>query len=354
MLTIRPAFRPWLLLAGLCIMLGLGASAQAASRDLAVLVVGRSGDPAMAAQERQVIDKLNHGRNARGWSPRTLPIYSYHFDKEGERAYCEQRLKIKASDLVVVGLVELESGVPVSFVYRESSVRNAEKCADNIMERAKAELASRGATPRASSTPRPVAATSPRPATTPKAPVTPAASTTPRPVASTTPRPVASTTPRPAVTPKAPVTPVGTPTVRPIVTVTPTVRPVASSTPATSPSPAATTPRPVASSSPVAVQTTPASPTVVAPPNPNDRWALQVGLVSTLEKAHLLARKMKEDGHKPVTIRRGSKDGKVVFRVFIGFFTTQAEAYAKAKETKEAGLDCFSVKIDPALGEVVP
>lgn len=347
------AIAPRILLFGLCLWWGLAASAQAAGRDLAVLVVGRSTDATMAAQERQIIDKLNQGRNQRGWNPRTLPIYSYHFDKDGERVYCEQRLKVKATDLVVVGLVELEGGVPVHFVYRESNVRNAEKCADMVMERAKAELASRGVTVAArpstpTSTPRPVVVVSPRP------PVVPAGSPTVRPVvvSSPTTRPVVTVTPSPR-----PVV-VSSPTTRPVVTVTPSPRPVVVVTPTTRPVVTVTpTPRPVTpspgpvTSTPVAVQTPGPIQTVTA--NPNDRWAIQVGLVSSLDKARILAQKMKDEGHKPVEIRKMAKDGKVMFRVLIGFFSAKTDVVAKVKEMRDAGVDCFSVLIDPSLGQVV-
>jgi len=312
---------PRMMLFGLCLWWALAASAQAAGRDLAVLVVGRSTDATMAAQERQIIDKLNQGRGMRGWSPRMLPIYSYHFDKEGERVYCEQRLKVKATDLVVVGLVELESGVPVNFVYRESTVRNADKCADNVMERAKVELANRGLTASRPSTP----------------------TSTPRPRVTSTPstRPVAVVTPKP---------PVGSPTVRPLASTTPSPRPVVTTTPrpVTTGTPS---PGPTAPSTPVAVRTP--GPTHTVTPNANDRWAIQVGLVSSLDQARTLAQKMRTDGHKPVEIRKTVKDGKVMFRVLIGFFSVQAEAYAKVKELREGGLDCFSVRIDPSLGQIV-
>src|SRR5437879_5223210 len=112
-MNLRQAFVSTMVLVGL-----LSGPVHAADPQMAVLVVGKASDKAMADSERVIVDGLTRARAAKGWSHRSLPIYSYHFDKTVERSYCEERLKVKAADLVVVGLVELESGVPIRFIER--------------------------------------------------------------------------------------------------------------------------------------------------------------------------------------------------------------------------------------------
>lgn len=358
-------FKKWLAVGlGVAALFGASVPSYANGRDLAVLVVGRSSDSAMAARERVIIDQLTKLRVARGWNHKLLPIYSYHFEKSAEKSYCEDRLKVKASDLVVVGLVELESGVPVDFVYRENDVMTAEPVAGKVMDRARAELAARG---RVASTTSPVAAppspkppapngTRPTPSTaavTPRPSPRPvAASPTTKPAPAPSTKPVAAQTTKPATV--AVTTAPSTPTMKPIVlkpappaaTKPAPVRPAAP----VRPIPVVAAPKP--STKPVAV--TPAATKPAGPPasGVNEHWAVQVGLFSTLEKARLMVEKLKESNIEG-EIRKGMKDGAVVFRVIVGSFKSQAEAYAQAKAMTEAGTAGFSVRVDSALGQVV-
>lgn len=342
--------------------LGSVAPAFAAGRDLAVLVVGNGSDKEMNQRERSIIETLTRLRLQRGWNHKILPIYSYHFDKTAERSYCEERLKVKAGDLVLVGLVELESGVPIEFVYRETDVANTGTAADKVMDRARTELAARGrvasATPAPSATEpgRPPATTRPSPA---KPPTASASTTHTSPPTATSPRPVGGVT----VT-TAPITPV----LRPATTSTAsasTPKPVAPASTASIPKPAdpttvASTPKPA--SLPSAVPAAPATTTVAVNPSTttptapatNEVWGVQLGLFSTLEKARLAIEKLRQTiPDLQAEIRKGTKDGQVVYRVISGTFVSQAEAYTRAKALAETGVAGFSVKVDAGLGPVV-
>lgn len=296
-MNLRPAmFALTALFLGSCALLG-PAPAAAAGKDIAVLVVGKGNDADLAARERMVVDQLTRARSQKGWSHKVLPIYSYHFDKTVERTYCEERLKVKASELVVVGLVELESGVPVRFIERDSDVRHAAQTASTLMDRAGKELASHGT--------QPVVAPVQKPAE----------------------KPVAV---KPAVKP---------------VTTAPVVKPVA------------TAPAVVKPTAPVVVK--PAEkPVAIIPavtPTTNgvaEHWTLQLGMFSNLEKARAFVGQIKQ-GMAHVEIRKAPKDNGIVFRVVAGSFASQAEAYSRAKELKEAGMQAFSVRLDPTLGTVV-
>lgn len=391
---------------------GAVAPAFAAGRDLAVLVVGNGSDKEMGQRERSIIEALTRLRLQRGWNHKILPIYSYHFDKTAERSYCEERLKVKAGDLVLVGLVELESGVPIDFVYRETGVANTGTAVDKVMERARAELAARGrlasTTPPSTPSPRPPGTTKPTtavtapaspvaatssPATRPAAPTPPVAHT-PAPAAAATPKPTPPpATPKPAtpspasaatITPHAtgspatsshPIGPVTvttapiTPVLRPAATtrastpkpattapVATTPKPATPATTATTPKPATTTPstpKPATASTPAATTPVAVTPATTTPAT-NEVWAVQLGLFSTVEKARLAIEKMRQAiPDLQAEIRKGSKDGQVVYRVVSGTFGSQADAYARAKALAESGVAGFSVKVDAALGPVV-
>lgn len=148
---------------------------------------------------------------------------------------------------------------------------------------------------------------------------------------------------------KAPVVKTPPATTRPVATSPPVVKTPA--VPATTPStPAARTP--AAQTTPAAA-TPPSTPPVAANPavtQPSggavEQWAVQVAVFSTVEKARALVEKLKKENDLVAEIRKGTRDGKVVYRVVVGSFSSQAEAYAYAKTLKESGIQAFSVKID--------
>ena len=420
-------FRKWLAVGlGIVALFGAAVPSYASGRDLAVLVVGRASDPAMTAHERAIIDQLTRLRVQRGWNHKLLPIYSYHLDKAAEKSYCEDRLKVKSSDLIVVGLVELDSGVPVDFVYRENEVSGAEPVADKVIDRAKAELAARGrlastTTPDSSPPPdkpaaptvtkptpshvpvmtAPAAAPVVKPAATPKA-ASDTTSTTTKATVTAKPSPkaivskpapaksaaVAKPVAKPAAAKPAAAKPAAAKPApaKPAVATRPAAKPVPAKRVAARPAPAKPAPaKPVAvkpAPRSVAVATAPSKPVVKpvavspqAPTSPtpivvkpassqqpvamqpaaagtgNEHWAIQVALFSSLDKARAMVAKLKEQNLQGV-IRKGLKDGVLVYRVVVGEYSSQAESFAQAKTLQESGVQGFSVNV-ATIGQVV-
>jgi cell division septation protein DedD len=343
------------LLIGMALFIATTTVSRAAGKDLAVLVVGKSTDATMASTEKGLIEQLTKLRVQKGWGHKLLPIFSYHFDKATERAYCEERLKVKSAELLTVGIVELESGVPVSYVYRENNVSSPAAVAEKLMDHAQSELAARGQLP----------------GTT--AHVTQTATQTPvavHPVASSSPsHPVALHTTSPTVTA----------TTKPVQTHTSTqataaakraawLKKVAARKQAAAAAHQKALAQKKANHKPATVaksKTTKPAAKVVVVKHPDkvvvvthqsssivsgtEKWAIQVGLFSTLEKAREMAHKCKE-GHKIVEIRKAKADS---YRVLVGRFPSQTDAYNKAKELKGSGVEAFSVRVEPKLGKVI-
>ncbi|MEW6278925.1 MAG: hypothetical protein AB1758_09905 [Candidatus Eremiobacterota bacterium] len=99
---------------------------------LAILLVGPRGDkptPAELELRERVRELL-----AEVGKPDSKPV-RYHFDRPLERKHCEQKLKIKAEDLVFAGVVELDSrGAVVKVVYRyPRAERNLEVAAQETV-----------------------------------------------------------------------------------------------------------------------------------------------------------------------------------------------------------------------------
>lgn len=109
--------------------------AQASSPAYAVLIVGDEGDAEMLRVEKVLINEM--AKRLRGeLSPERLPVFSYHFNKERERAYCENKLNVLAEDLLFVGVVTLDNKVPLKVVYRIDRIKNAPRAAKDVLERA--------------------------------------------------------------------------------------------------------------------------------------------------------------------------------------------------------------------------
>lgn len=155
---------------GLFLFLGLvlPASSQAATEDYAILIVGDEGAAEMLRQEQVLINEM--GKHIREQTPEErLPILSYHFNKERERAYCENKLNVLSEDLLFVGIVKLQNKVPQKVVYRVDRINNPSRAAKDILLRAEEVLAE--ANPDA-------VKTVPIPQVTPDSPVTPPSSGT--------------------------------------------------------------------------------------------------------------------------------------------------------------------------------
>lgn len=133
---------------------------QSANEDYAILIVGDEGTAEMLREEKVLINEM--AKTIRQQTPeQRLPIYSYHFNKERERAYCENKLNVLSEDLLFVGIVKLKDKVPLKVVYRVDRISNPARAANDILERAEEILAEASPQPTATSSPTPNPSASP-------------------------------------------------------------------------------------------------------------------------------------------------------------------------------------------------
>ncbi len=130
----------------------------------AILIVGDEGDAEMLRREKVLINEMAK-RIRQETSAERLPIYSYHFNKERERAYCENKLNVLTEDLLFVGIVSLEKTVPLDTIFRIDRIQNPARAAKDVLARAELILAGEGG---ATSSPQaqPSPSSSPSPSTT--------------------------------------------------------------------------------------------------------------------------------------------------------------------------------------------
>lgn len=120
-------------------ILGLRAQEASDPEELAILIVGNESNAEMLRLEKTLIPEI--GRQLSRWpADKRPPIFSYHFDKKKERAYCEQKLNILAEDLLFVGIVRLDKKVPRKVVYRIDRLINPARSADELVDRAQEML----------------------------------------------------------------------------------------------------------------------------------------------------------------------------------------------------------------------
>ena len=160
----------------LCLCLSLsqmGATWAQTENPYAILIVGNGGHAEMQRQEQVLIQQM--AKTLRQREPgKKLPIFSYHFEKQRERAYCEKNLNVLAEDLLFVGIVRLENRVPRKVVYRIDRINNPARAAKDVLQRAEeleAEL---------SPAPAPDASKTPQVSTTPQPQETPTVSPAPK------------------------------------------------------------------------------------------------------------------------------------------------------------------------------
>ncbi len=110
-------------------------NASTESEDFAVLIVGDETDAEMLRKEKILIDEFGKHIHAQGGDMKLL-FYSYHFNKERERAYCESRLNVLGEDLLFVGVVTLKDRVPQKVVYRVDRIVNPGRAAKDVFQRA--------------------------------------------------------------------------------------------------------------------------------------------------------------------------------------------------------------------------
>ncbi len=155
------------------LLTGLG-SAQ--TRSYAILIVGDESNAEMIRQEKVLIQEMAKTVRKEGLEKK-LPIFSYHFNKERERSYCEKRLNVLKEDLLFVGVVSLTDKVPRKVVYRIDRINNPSRAAGDVLARAgeltQEALAESSPTP----SPSPTDTVEPSPSPSPDASTTPAAET---------------------------------------------------------------------------------------------------------------------------------------------------------------------------------
>ena len=126
------------ILLSLLFLCGIMSPVQAQSQDYAILIVGDEGSAEMLREEKVLIAAMAKRLRNQAVDQR-LKIYSYHFNKEAERVYCETKLNVLDEDLLFVGIVKLRNKVPLKVVYRVDRIVNPTRAAGDIMDRA-AEL----------------------------------------------------------------------------------------------------------------------------------------------------------------------------------------------------------------------
>lgn len=135
----------------------------------AILIVGDEGDAEMLRREKVLINEMAK-RIRQETNAERLPIYSYHFNKERERAYCENKLNVLTEDLLFVGIVSLEKTVPLDTIYRIDRIQNPSRAAKDVLARAELILAGEeGAKTEPQVQPSPSASPSPSTTSTPTA-----------------------------------------------------------------------------------------------------------------------------------------------------------------------------------------
>ena len=142
------------------------AAAQATGAKYALLIVGDEGSAEMLREEKVLINEM--GKLIHKQTPdQRLQLYSYHFNKERERAYCENKLNVLSEDLLFVGIVRLKDNVPQKVVYRVDRIGNPARAAKDILGRAEEILAEENGSPT------PVVTKTPDATATPKVTETP-------------------------------------------------------------------------------------------------------------------------------------------------------------------------------------
>ena len=136
-----------------------------ASADYAILIVGDESNAEILRKEKVLIQEMAKSLKKQS----RLPIYSYHFNKERERTYCEKKLNVLREDLLFIGIVSLKDRVPRKIVYRLDRIVTPSRAATEIISRADELLTEATATPTASPTPDPSLSPSASPSASPDA-----------------------------------------------------------------------------------------------------------------------------------------------------------------------------------------
>ena len=118
-----------------CSVLAYGPVQAQQQPSYAILIVGDEDNAEMIRQEKVLIGEMAKMIRKQSTDMR-LKIFSYHFNKQRERAYCEAKLNVLSEDLLFVGIVRLdEKRVPIKVVYRVDRINNPARAAKDIISR---------------------------------------------------------------------------------------------------------------------------------------------------------------------------------------------------------------------------
>ena len=129
---------------GLCLVGGaVPAWAQSASSSYAILIVGDESKAEAAKSEKTLISEIASGLESKNGTAYKFPkarssrqVYSYHFNKEQEKRYCEKKLDILSEDILFVGIIEVQPDrYPKRIVYRLDRIVNPKRSANDVLTR---------------------------------------------------------------------------------------------------------------------------------------------------------------------------------------------------------------------------
>ncbi len=106
----------------LVLMGAWAARAQGPSAQLAILIVGDQSNPEMTKVEQTLSRDIAGDLRRRGIALRSLPLIYYHVDKPAERRFCEARLFIQPSELLLAAVVEHENFVVRRILFQQDNI----------------------------------------------------------------------------------------------------------------------------------------------------------------------------------------------------------------------------------------
>ena len=128
----------------LCAGVAMPAQAQSQpSSSYAILIVGDESKADIAKSEKNLISEIASMLESKNGSAYRYPkarssrqVYSYHFNKDQEKRYCEKKLDILGEDVLFVGIIEVQPDrYPKRIVYRLDRIVNPQRSAKDVVSR---------------------------------------------------------------------------------------------------------------------------------------------------------------------------------------------------------------------------
>ena len=133
-----------LMASGLCLADGTApVLAQQTNSSYAILIVGDESKADIAKSEKSLISEIASILESKNGTAYKYPkarssrqVYSYHFNKDQEKRYCEKKLDILAEDVLFVGIIEVQPDrYPKRIVYRFDRIVNPQRSAKDVVSR---------------------------------------------------------------------------------------------------------------------------------------------------------------------------------------------------------------------------